>query len=136
MIEEIKNKEEILAIIIRNEFSKEGVSFVTPQTFPEQLAFMKHTKGKIIAPHVHNQVSRQINYTQEVLFIRRGKLQVNFYSSERVYLESVTLQSGDVILLAGGGHGFVALEDTEMIEVKQGPYVGEIDKTRFQGIEN
>lgn len=29
------------------------------------------------------------------------------------------------------GHGFEILEETEMIEVKQGPYAGEQDKTRF-----
>ena len=44
------------------------------------------------------------------------------------------LQGGDVILLATGGHGFEVLEEIEMIEVKQGPYAGDQDKTRFDGI--
>jgi hypothetical protein len=37
-------------------------------------------------------------------------------------------------LLASGGHGFKVLEPLEMIEVKQGPYSGDHDKTRFDGI--
>ena len=92
---------------------------------------MKHPAGKLIDPHVHNPVPREVHYTQEVLFIKRGKVRVDFYSNEQVYIESRTLETGDTILLATGGHGFEMLEETEMIEVKQGPYAGEEDKTRF-----
>jgi len=92
---------------------------------------MHHPAGKIIEPHVHNPVPREVHYTQEVLFIKRGKIRVDFYDAQQNYLESRTLESGDVILLATGGHGFEVLEEIEMIEVKQGPYAGEVDKTRF-----
>ena len=74
---------------------------------------------------------RTITLTQEVLFIRRGKVRVDIYSDRQVYLESRILGEGDVILLSSGGHGFEALEELEMIEVKQGPYAGGRDKTRF-----
>ena len=40
---------------------------------------------------------------------------------------------GEVILLASGGHGFEFLEETEMVEVKQGLNCGEQDKVRFKG---
>ena len=59
---------------------------------------------------------------------------MDFYDSDQCYLESRILEAGDVILLATGGHGFEVLEEIEMIEVKQGPYAGEVDKTRFVGI--
>ena len=101
----------------------------------QQLAFMRHPTGKLIEPHVHNPVPRQVQFTQETLFIRKGKLRVDFYDPERQYLESRILRAGDVILLIQGGHGFEVLEEIEMIEVKQGPYVGEEDKTRFIGID-
>ena len=123
-----------LAIIIRNDFREPGIRFVTPDELSQQLAFMRHPAGKWIEPHVHNPVSREVQYTQEALFIRKGMLRVDFYDIERHYLESRILQTGDVILLIQGGHGFQVLEETEMIEVKQGPYVGEADKTRFRGI--
>jgi len=134
MIEKIENKAELLAIIIKHNFSEPGIHFFTPDDFSQQLAYMNHPSGRIIPPHVHNPVQREVFYTQEVLFLKRGKLRVDFYDDERNYLESRILEAGDVILLASGGHGFEALEEIEMIEVKQGPYAGEADKTRFTGI--
>lgn len=135
MIEYVKGRENIIAIIVRNDFKKEGISFLTPNEYSQQLAFMNHPKGKIIEPHVHNPVSRQVLYTKEVLFIKSGKLRVDFYDENKNYLESKILKSGDVILLATGGHGFEVLQDIEMFEVKQGPYAGEADKTRFKSLE-
>lgn len=134
MIKEIKLNDKLLAIIIRNQFCDSGIKFVTPDDFSQQLAFMRHPAGKIIEPHVHNPVQRQVHFTKEVLFIRKGKLRVDFYTDEQEYVESYILVSGDVILLSEGGHGFEVLEEIEMVEVKQGPYAGEADKTRFKGI--
>lgn len=127
----IKDKEETMAIIIKHDFNEEGVHFCTPNSYSQQLAYMHHPEGKIIEPHVHNIVNRQVHYTQEVLFIKKGKLRVDFYTDEKEYLESYILETGDVIILASGGHGFEALEELEMFEVKQGPYAGDQDKVRF-----
>ncbi len=134
MIEEIVHNTVLLAIIIRSGYSQPGISFFTPDDFSQQLAYMHHPAGKAIQPHLHNPVPREVNYTQEVLFIKRGRLRVDFYDDSKNYLESRVLESGDVILLATGGHGFEVLEEIEMIEVKQGPYAGDRDKTRFAGI--
>ena len=134
MIEYVKNNDEIIAIIVRSLFNKQGVHFFTPNDFSQQLAYMSHPAGKIIEPHVHNEAKREVQYTKEVLFIRRGKLRVDFYTEDRKYIESKILESGDVLLLSSGGHGFEVLEEIEMFEVKQGPYTGDKDKTRFKGI--
>jgi mannose-6-phosphate isomerase-like protein (cupin superfamily) len=134
MICVIKTSQKILAIIINKDFRKEGIEFFTPDDFSQQLAYMNRPEGYIIPPHVHNLVPREVTLTQEVLFIRSGKLRVDFYDDDKKYLESKILTAGDVILLAGGGHGFEMLEPTEMIEVKQGPYSGEADKVRFDPI--
>ncbi len=134
MIESILHQDQLLALIISHHFHKPGIHFFTPDHLSQQLAFMRHPTGKQIQPHVHNSVPRQVTYTQEVLFIRQGKLRVDFYTDQRRYLESRILESGDVILLITGGHGFEVLEEVEMVEVKQGPYIGEQDKTRFTGI--
>jgi mannose-6-phosphate isomerase-like protein (cupin superfamily) len=136
MIQQIKHKHNLLAIIVSDKFNKPGVHFFTSDDLSQQLAYMNHPKGKKIEPHVHNLVSREVHYTQEVLFIKKGKLRVDFYDEKKNYLESRILESGDVILLATGGHGFEVLEDIIMIEVKQGPYAGDLDKTRFSGISN
>ncbi len=123
---------ETLAIIIKADFEKDGIEFFTPDDYSQQLAYMKHAKGKIIVPHVHNEVKRHVHLTQEVLVIKKGVLRVDFYTQEKEYLESYLLRQGDVILLAGGGHGFEVIEDLEMFEIKQGPYAGDEDKVRFE----
>lgn len=136
MIEKITYFDRLLAIIVSSKFNKNGIHFFTPDDLSQQLAYMHHPSGKIIEPHVHNPVRREVHYTQEVLFIKRGKLRVDFYDEHQNYLESKILEAGDVILLATGGHGFEVLEEVEIIEVKQGPYAGESDKTRFKGINS
>ena len=134
MISQITHQGKMLAMIVSHRFTEPGIHFFTPNELSQQLAYMHHPAGKLIAPHVHNPVAREVAYTQEVLFIRRGKMRVDFYDEAQNYLESRVLETGDVILLATGGHGFEVLEELEMFEVKQGPYAGDADKTRFKGI--
>lgn len=134
MIERIVCQGKELALIIRRSFRKDGIEFFTPGTYSQQVGYMNRPSGYVIPPHVHNAVPREVQYTKEVLFIRSGRVRVDFYSEAKDYLESTVLETGDVILLAYGGHGFEMLEPTEIIEVKQGPYAGDHDKTRFDPI--
>lgn len=136
MIEKIVHLESLIALIIRSEFHKNGIEFFTPDSFSQQLGYMNRPTGYRIPPHVHNPVAREVIWTQEVLFIKSGKIRVDFYDDDKNYLESRILEKGDVILLAAGGHGFEMLEESEMIEVKQGPYCGDKDKTRFEPISS
>jgi len=132
-VEQITHNSEMLALIVRDEYSKPGITFFTPDDLSQQLAYMQHPAGKIIDAHVHNPVPRSVAYTQETLFIKRGRVRVDFFDEQQTYLESRELKAGDVILLIKGGHGFEVIEELEMIEVKQGPYTGDQDKTRFAG---
>lgn len=131
MIERVVHNDKELALIVRASFQKDGIEFFTPQSYSQQLGYMRRPAGYVIPPHVHDPVLREVEYTKEVLFIRAGCLRVDFYTDQQVYLESAVLRAGDVILLACGGHGFEMIEATEIIEVKQGPYAGDDDKTRF-----
>jgi mannose-6-phosphate isomerase-like protein (cupin superfamily) len=130
----IEHANQLLAIILRASYKEPGIHFFTPNDLSQQLAFMRHPSGKVIEPHIHNSVERRVQFTQEALFVRKGRLRVDFYSDAQDYLESYELNSGDVVLLIRGGHGFQALEETEFIEVKQGPYAGDHDKRRFSGV--
>jgi hypothetical protein len=131
MIERIVHDEVELALIIRRSFRREGIEFFTPSTYSQQIGYMNRPAGYVIEPHVHKPVRREVEYTKEVLVLRSGRLRVDFYSEAHDYLESAILEAGDVILLAYGGHGFEMLEPTEIIEIKQGPYAGDQDKSRF-----
>ncbi len=131
-IENVYEEKKLLAIILRTSFKKEGIDFFTPPDFSQQLGYMNRPKGYKIQPHIHKKIERTIQYTHEVLFIKKGLVRVDFYKNDKTYLNSKLLNNGDVILLSSGGHGFEMLEDSEIIEVKQGPFAGSIDKTRFE----
>jgi mannose-6-phosphate isomerase-like protein (cupin superfamily) len=135
MIENIQHNNLLLAIIIRSDYKKEGIEFFTNDNDSQQLGYMNRPEGYVIAPHRHNLVAREVHLTQEVLFIRSGKVRVDFYDNDQNYIQSAVLEKGDVILLSDGGHGFKMLENSEIIEVKQGPYCGDEDKVRFLPID-
>jgi len=135
MIEQIQHDKQLISIIIRANYKSKDIEFFTPSDFSQQLAYMNRKKDYVIPPHVHNAINRKVSYTQEVLFIKSGKVRVDYFSNDKNYLESRILNQGDVVLLSGGGHGFYMCEDSEIIEVKQGPYAGDQDKTRFDPVE-
>ena len=141
-----KLKEEIIfdgqlcAIIVPANYDEPGIHFFTSDELSLQLASMSYTTGKEIPAHTHNLVARhtpvmrsEVSYAQEALFIRKGRVRVDFYSQQHEYRTSRVLGTGDVMLLISGGHGFEVLEDLNMVEVKGGPYVGD-DKMRFGAV--
>ena len=131
MIEEVIRQGVLYALIVRRDFRKPGVHFFTPGDFSQQLGHMSHPAGLKIEPHLHREVFRGVRRTQEVLVIRKGRLRVDFYTDARELVDSRVLEAGDVILLVQGGHGFEVIEACDMIEIKQGPYLGDEDKIRF-----
>jgi uncharacterized protein with PhoU and TrkA domain len=127
----ITENNEKLAIVIRNGFKNDGITFFTDNSCEEQVAYMTHKKGHIIIPHVHNNIKREINYTREVLIMRKGTLECDFYTQEKILVQTLTISEGDILVLLSGGHGFKCLDEVEMVEIKNGPFVGDGDKTRF-----
>ena len=120
-----------LALVVKSSLSPERIEFLTPDTFGQQVAYMNRPKGEVIQAHIHEPISRTLIGTQEVLYIRKGRIRVDFYESDRTYVSSMILGAGDLMLLSTGGHGFEVLEDIDMIEIKQGPFAEGRDKTRF-----
>lgn len=134
-MQRISDDSGLLAVIIRADFQADGIVFATPNELPQQLGYMKRPAGYEIDPHVHVLKRYDVQYSSETLFIRKGKVRIDFYSEDRQYLSSEILMAGDVVLLSRGGHGFEMLEESEIIEVKQGPYESDNDKIRFEGIK-
>ncbi len=131
MIKSIFYKDKQIALIIKNNYTNDGIKFFTSDNSPQQIGYMSHPKNTIIKAHVHNITERNISLTQEVLIIKKGKLRLDLYSQEKEYIESTVIEAGDIVFLPYGGHGLKCLEDVSMVEVKQGPYLGEDDKVRF-----
>lgn len=119
------------AIVIRSDFSVDGIEFFSPKTFSQQIGLMTRPAGYSVPAHRHNLVDRNISVTQEVLILREGKCRVDLYSDKNTVEYSIELSKGDVILLAHGGHEINMHTLCEILEVKQGPYADGHDKTHF-----
>ena len=132
MIERIEWNNRLIALILRRELEMEGVNFFTQEDNPIQLGILKHRQGARIKPHIHKNFSKTISEVQEVLHIAYGKIEAEFYDEKGEKNKSTILGEGDTILLLSGGHGFNILEDSKVIEVKQGPYRGVGDKELFK----
>ena len=135
MIEKIKYKKKLFALIVRGKYrNKKGINFFTPKEATQQFGYIKHKKGHIIQPHLHRKRLTKIVTTTEVILLLKGSLKIDFYNEQRKYLFSKILNAKDIVMLVEGGHGFKVIKDVEMIEVKQGPYNLIKDKIKFTGI--
>ena len=124
-VEKIMDKDLVLAIIIRDGDWEEGLNFVSSEEDYQQVGIWKYNKGKKLAPHIHLIAPREVLRTQEVVFVKEGRIRADIYTEKEKFLKSVELEKSDTIILLNGGHGYEILEDnTEVLEVKNGPYVG------------
>ena len=130
-IEHITWNDKPLAYIIRAEMNPEKTTFLTPLDFNLQLGFVVYPANGEVARHVHWPLERNIVGTSEVLIIKKGRCEIDVYSDDRELVATRELRTGDIMLMISGGHGFRMLEDTILIEIKQGPYTGMDEKERF-----
>jgi hypothetical protein len=120
-----------LAVVVRASYRQDGIAFFTPGHYSQQLGYMNRPAGYRIQAHRHKQVDRHVTSTLETLIVRSGLVRVDFYDDDNLPVAHVDVGAGDVILLVTGGHGMTMLEPSEIVEVKQGPYAGDEDKTTF-----
>ena len=126
------NKKLIAILINKNELKKsKGIEFFTNKKLPFQLASMKHVKGHNIIPHRHNKFLRKIYSTSECLFVIKGLIKVNFYNKQNKIFKNVKVSSGEIIIFFDGAHGFEIKKNSHFIELKQGPYLKNMDKKFF-----
>lgn len=124
MIEHIMSGGRPVCYIIRAELSPKETTFLTPQTFNLQVGFVVYGAGGEIARHVHKSIERRIIGTSEVLVLKKGHCEIDIYNNERELIATRDLRKGDIVLMVSGGHSFRMLEETVLLEIKQGPYPG------------
>jgi mannose-6-phosphate isomerase-like protein (cupin superfamily) len=130
-VEQIIWKDKPLAYIIRAEMAPGKTTFLTPSELNLQVGFVVYPAGGEVARHLHRPLERHIVGTSEVLVVKEGRCQMDIYDDDRRLVATRELRKGDIMLMVGGGHGFRMLEDTVLLEVKQGPYTGLDEKERF-----
>lgn len=130
-LEKIMSDGQPLAYIIRGQFEPTATTFFTPPEFKQQVGYVVYPAGGEVQRHVHRALERHLVGTSEVIVVKRGRCEIDFYNDSRELVATRELSQGDVMLMVGGGHGFRMQEDTVLLEVKQGPYSGVDEKERF-----
>lgn len=131
---EIKDGDLVLARHIPADIAwEDGLSFFSQDDEFIQVGVWGYPAGKELKAHIHNEVIRQVFWTQEVLFIRKGRLRVHIYCLNEIKITEFEASAGDILIMLRGGHGYEILEDgTQVLEVKNGPYVGaDLDRRRI-----
>ena len=133
MIETIDSDGQVLAYVVRtNGRLPEQTTFLTPWDCNLQVGYVVYPAGGEIARHIHLPVERHLVAGTEVLIVQHGRCEVDVYTDDQRLVASRELAEGDVLIAVAGGHGFRVLDDTVLLEVKQGPYPGVgADKQRF-----
>jgi hypothetical protein len=131
LVERICSGETCLAYVIRGSFLPERTTFLTPPEYKQQVGYVVYPAGGEVPRHVHRALERHLVGTSEVVIVRQGCCEVDIYDNDRQLVATRELREGDVMLMVGGGHGFRMLDDTVLLEVKQGPYTGVDEKERF-----
>lgn len=129
--ETIVDGENVLAILVRRNFKPGATEFITTPDSVQQVGLVVYPAGGVVKAHRHPPVEREIRGTPETLMIRMGAVDADLYSSQGALVRTIRLEEGDVIILIDGGHGFRMIEDTVILEVKQGPYLGIHDKVQL-----
>ncbi len=132
-IKEIKYKNDILARLIPSDAWADGLGFYSNEEEFIQVGSWQYNEGKKLLKHIHNPVSRSVLRTQEVLFVRKGSIKAQIYSLDETLVDVIIAYEGDTLILLNSGHGYEILQDnTQVLEIKNGPYLGaDIDRRRF-----
>lgn len=125
-ITEIKDGNLLLARYIpADDAWKDGLNFFSSEGDFVQVGTWRYSAGKELKAHIHNEFPREAMRTQEVLYIRRGRIQAHIYNMKEVKIAEIVASEGDILVMLSGGHGYDILTDgTEVVEVKNGPYSG------------
>lgn len=120
-MEIIKNKKTIIGILVRN--IKPGSLPVTDGKEPLQVVTLKHPKGKYLAAHTHRPVQRKTERMQECLLVKKGRVKIDLYGPNKKLFKKIIMKVGDFMILQNGGIGIHMLENSECVELKNGPFV-------------
>jgi len=125
------NDKTLIAIILKHDFIKTGVSFITEDYHELQIAYISNSVGHETIRHYHPKFERVITKTMECLIVKKGKVEVILYDNYQLFVKSLVIVSGDIMLFIDGGHSLKNIEQSELIEIRQGPYNQLMDKIKF-----
>jgi hypothetical protein len=128
MLAMIAREDRLLGVHVSTIAAPEGVRFVTPKSSFMQVATIKRPAGETVRAHRHPAHTRVVYGTPETLLVVSGKMTAYVFDEDDSLVWSDVVRAGEALVLLRGGHELVFLEDTTVLEVKQGPYLGVQDK--------
>ena len=121
----IKDGKIVIAKIYKNSDWPENLNFYTTDNDFVQVSTWNYNQGKHLKAHSHKIAERKANQTQEVIFVKSGKMRVYLYSEKDKLIYKGLMTQGDLTIIFTGGHAYDILADkTQILEVKNGPYLG------------
>lgn len=120
-MEKIIYKDTLIAIRFKK--FKEGAIPLTDPREPLQLLVHKRSAGKHTQAHYHVPKKRTTEKLQECLVVMKGKIKIDLYGPDKKFFKYLFLSVGEVIILMNGGHAVHLIKDSEIIEIKNGPFV-------------
>ena len=132
-VKQVKKGDEVLARLVKADDWNEGLGFYSNDEEVIQVGTWQYDSGKELMKHIHNEVDRTITRTNEVLYVVSGKVKAFIYDLDEVLVEELMVDTGDTLILLDCGHGYEIMADnTKVLEIKNGPYLGaETDRRRF-----
>ena len=109
---EVKDKDVVLARYIPASTAwEEGLSFFSDDDDYIQVGTWGYDSPKELLAHTHNEVHRDVAWTQEVIFIKKGSIKAEIYDLSNKKIKDIICNVGDIIVLLRGAHGYHILED-------------------------
>jgi len=127
-IQRIFYRKKEIAFIVKSNYPVNSVAFFSPNEDFLQVGYHKRGKGEKLKAHYHQFKGHQINSLQEVLYVVKGQVRVDFYTKKGKKIQFEILKKGDILFQRDLGHGFELIDDAEIFEVKQGPFFGQEHK--------
>ena len=130
-IKNISHNDELYSSIFDLNNINEGLDFLTNNDSFVQVGTWKYEKGKILDAHYHNTFERKSYITQEVVLVLEGKIICNLYTTNGEFIASEEIRENQLIIQFQGIHEYEILDNSKVLEIKNGPYFGpDKDRTR------
>jgi hypothetical protein len=120
-MKKILYKNKLVGIFLRT--IKKGSLPITDGKEPLQMVTLKHLRGKYLLAHTHKPTPRYTKSMQECLIVKKGKIRIDLYGPDKKMFKKISMREGDSFLLMNGGYGIHFLEDAELLELKNGPFI-------------
>lgn len=124
-MEKITHDNTLVAVRIKK--FKTGIASLSDSDQPLQVLIHNRKKGSHTKAHLHKPIQRITQTLQECLIILKGKIKIDFYTPDKKIFKSMYAYEDEVIIFVSGGHAVHVLDDSEIVEVKNGPFIEDRD---------